>query len=281
MLASMQGKTALITGATAGIGREAARQLAAAGAKVVIVSRNPQKCVTVAEQIKAQTSNVAVSSIAADLSTRNGVQQAAYEFKKRHTHLDILVNNVGAYFLSRQLSADGIEMNFALNHLGYFHLTTLLLDLLKSSGAARIINVASGAHRGQKLDFDDLQMEKNYNHFTAYGRSKLCNLLFTYELARRLGETPLTVNAVDPGLVATEFAKNNGLLARLGMNLLKPIARSPKSGAESIFYLAVSHEVRGQTGKYFKDKIAVPSDPASYDIEAAARLWDVSLEMAL
>ncbi len=281
MLASMQGKTVLITGATAGIGREAARQLAASGAKVVIVSRNAQKCATVAEQIKAQTNNVAVSFIAADLSTRNGVQQAAYEFKKRHTHLDILINNAGAYFLSRQLSADGIEMNFALNHLAYFHLTTLLLDTLKSTGAARIINVASGAHRGQKLDFDDIQMEKNYNHFIAYGRSKLCNLLFNNELARRLVETSVTVNAVDPGLVATEFAKNNGLLAKLGMNLLKPISRTPKEGAESIFYLAVSHEVKGQTGKYFKNKIAVPSDPASYDAESAARLWDLSLEMIL
>ncbi len=279
MAPSMQDKTILVTGATSGIGLVTARELARLGAQTVVVSRNPQKCATVVEQIKAETGNPLVEYIAADLSTRDGVSQVAFEFKKRHTRLDVLVNNAGMLFMSRQLSADGLEMTFALNHLSYFHLTNLLLDLLKASGAARIVNVSSRAHRGEKIDFDDLQCEKNYRGMTAYGRSKLANILFTYALARKLEGTAVTANALHPGFVATGFAKNNGLLFRLGMGLIGPFIRQKDEGAATSIYLASSPEVEGVTGKYFSDSKAIDSDPASYDQEVAERLWQVSWEL--
>jgi NAD(P)-dependent dehydrogenase (short-subunit alcohol dehydrogenase family) len=279
MANSMQGKTVIVTGATNGIGLIAARELARLGAQLVLVSRNPQKCLTVAEQIKTQTGNQLVEYIAADLSTRAGVQLVAHEFKKRHTRLDVLLNNAGAIFMTRRTSADGMELTFALNHLNYFHLTILLLDVLKASGATRIINVSSDAHHGQKLDFDDLQSEKGYNGMTVYGRSKLANLLFNYELARKLEGTKVTANALHPGFVATGFGKNNGALARVVMRLLTPVARGPEEGAETSIYLASSPAVEGVSGKYFTDSKPVESDPASYDRSAAEKLWQASLEL--
>lgn len=279
MSTSIQGKVVLVTGATAGIGQVTARELARKGATLTIVGRNPAKLTTVAEQIKAQTGNQHVETITADLSTHAGVQHVAYEFKKRHTRLDVLVNNAGAIYMNRQLSGDGLEMTFALNHLNYFHLTNLLLDVLKASAPARIINVSSDAHRGQTLDFDDLQGEKSYSGMTIYGRSKLMNVLFTYELARRLEGKGVTANALHPGFVATGFGKNNGKLMSLVMALISPIAKTPEDGASTSIYLASSIEVEGHSGKYFTDKRPVESDPASYDQAAAARLWDLSLEM--
>jgi NAD(P)-dependent dehydrogenase (short-subunit alcohol dehydrogenase family) len=276
---SMQGKTVIVTGATNGIGLISARELAGMGARVVVISRNQQKCVTVAEQIKTQTGNSQVEYIAADLSTRAGVQQAAHEFKKQHTRLDVLLNNAGAVFMSRQLSKDGIELTFALNHLNYFHLTILLLDVLKASDSARIVNVSSDAHRGAKLVFDDLQSEKNYNGMTVYSRSKLANLLFTYELARKLDGARVTANALHPGFVSTGFGKNNGKLMKIVLGLLSPIQRSPEEGAQTSVYLASSPEVQKITGKYFADCKPLESDPASYERSAAEKLWQMSLEM--
>jgi NAD(P)-dependent dehydrogenase (short-subunit alcohol dehydrogenase family) len=276
---SMQGKTVIVTGATNGIGLIAARELAGMGARTVLVSRNQQKCVTVAEQIKTQTGNPQVEYIVADLSTRAGVQQAAHEFKKHHTRLDVLLNNAGAVYMSRHVSKDDIELTFALNHLNYFHLTILLLDVLKASGPARIINVASDAHRGNKLNFDDLQAEKSYNGMTVYGRSKLANILFTYELARKLEGTKVSANALHPGFVATGFGKNNGKLMKIVLGLLSPIQREPEEGAETSIFLAASPQVEGVSGKYFADCKPVDSDPASYDRAAAEKLWQVSLEM--
>lgn len=276
---SMNGKTVLISGATNGIGLATARELARLGAQTVIVSRDAGKCALVAEQIKQDTGNAEVTFIAADLSTSDGVQHTAHEFKKRHTRLDVLLNNAGGFFFSRQLSANGIEMTFALNHLNYFHLTILLLDILKTSGAARIINVSSDAHEGAKINFDDLQYAKHYQGFTAYGQSKLANVLFTYELARKLEGTKLTTNALHPGHVATEIAKNNGWLFKAGKSLQNLFLIKPEQGAQTSIYLACSPEVEGVTGKYFNESKPVPSNPASYNRAAAERLWQVSLEM--
>ncbi len=281
MLSTMQGKTVLVTGATAGIGLETAYQLAASGSQVILVSRNEQKCAAQTEKIKQKTGSARVSYIAADLSTMAGVRKTAYEFKKAHTRLDVLINNVGALFMSRQLSADQIEMTFALNHLGTFHLTHLLLDVLKATGSARVINLSSNEHRGQTLNFDDLQNEHHYNGLQAYGQSKLCNILFVEEFARRMAESNVTANAVHPGFVASNFAKNNGLIYRIGMNLLRPFIRTVRQGAETVLYVAASHEIKTVSGQYFANKKMVSPDPAADDLETAARLWDASLEMVL
>jgi len=275
----MNSKLVLITGATSGIGLAAARELARQGFHLVLVGRSSAKLSAVAEQIRNTHTAAQVETICADLCSHAGVQQAAHEFKKRHTRLDVLLNNAGAIFSSRQVSPDGLEMTFALNHLNYFHLTMLLLDALKASPAARVVNVSSDAHRGQKLDFDDLQSEKAYSSFTAYGRSKLMNVLFTYELARKLEGSSVTVNALHPGFVSTGFALNNKGLLRWGVKLMQMFARSPEKGAETSVYLAASPEAQAISGKYFSDSKPVESDPVTYDRAAAEKLWQVSLEM--
>ena len=279
MPSSMQGKTVIVTGATSGIGYVAARELARKGAQIVLVSRSAEKCAQSVEKIKQETGNSRVEFIPADLSTNAGVQEVAHEFKKRHTRLDVLLNNAGAMFLSRQVSGDGIEMTLALNHLNYFHLTILLLDVLKASNPARVVNVASNSHRGGKIDFDDLQLEKGYSGMKAYSQSKLANVLFTYELARKLEGTKVTANALHPGFVDTGFGKNNGGLVKFAMGLLKPMQRRPDQGAQTSIYLASSPEVEGVSGKYFFDSKPVESDPASYNKSTAEKLWNVSLEM--
>lgn len=281
MTVSMQNKTVLVTGATAGIGLVTARELARRGAQVTIVSRSPEKCVRVVDELKAETGNPNLEYIVADLSLKEDVHRAAYEFKKRHTRLDVLLNNAGGVFMTRQVSKEGVEMTFALNHLNYFLLTHLLLDVLKASAPARIINVSSDAHRGAKVNFGDIQCQKNYSGFAAYSQSKLCNVLFTYELARRLEGSGVTVNALHPGFVSSEFGKNNGFLMRLVLRLLSPVAKNTNDGASTSIYLATSREVDGVSGKYFVDAREVQSDPASYDRAAAEQLWNLSLEMIL
>ncbi len=276
---SLIGKTVLVTGATDGIGKATARELARLGATVVIVGRNPQKSATTVRQIREETGNSQVDYLLADLSVQAEVRRLAADFLARYPRLDALINNAGGFFLRRQVSADGIEMTFALNHLAYFLLTRLLQDRIVDSAPARIINVASEAHRGARLDFDNLQLERGYGSMRAYGQSKLANLLFTYELARRLDGTGVTVNAVHPGLVATNLGKNNGLLVRLAMNLIRFVARTPDQGAETIVYLAASPEVAGVTGQYFIDCHPLRTSPESYDEAAARRLWEVSAQM--
>ena len=280
----MSGKICLVTGATAGIGLVAARALAEQGATVIGVGRNREKNAAAVAQIKQQTGNPDIEYLLADLSVQKDVRALAEQIKRKYARLHVLVNNAGALFLKRQQSADGIEMTFALNHLNYFLLTNLLLEPLKASAqaqsSARIINVSSRAHvRVAGLNSDDLQNQQGYTGFQAYGQSKLANVLFTYELARRLEGTGVTVNALHPGFVATRFATNNGWLTRLVRPVLDLFALSAEEGAQTILYLATSPEVEGVTGRYFVESKAVPSSPASHDAAAARRLWDISAEM--
>lgn len=277
MTDTMQGKTVIVTGATAGIGFETARALASMGAQVVIISRSPERCQMAAEQIKSETGNHRVHFIAADLSYTAGVQEAAYQFKRQFTRLDVLVNNAGAYFHRRMVNTDGYEMTFALNHLNYFLLTHLLLDVLKASSPARVVNVASDGHYGVSLDFDDLQNEKNYQGFRAYRQSKLCNVLFTYELARRLEGSQVTANALHPGFVATNFGSDIGPIYPLIKRLLGFLAKSPQKGAQTSIYLASAPELEGVSGKYFRNSEPVESSPLTYDRPTAERLWQTSL----
>ena len=276
---SMKGKICLITGATSGIGKAAALQIAQLGATVVMVGRNPQRTAAAIQEIRQQSSNDQVESMLADLSSQEEIRRLAENFKTRYQRLDVLVNNAGALMLSRQRTVDGLEMTFALNHLNYFLLTNQLLDTLKSSGPARIINVASDSHQGAVLDFEDLQLERNYGGYKAYGRSKLANLLFTYELARRLEGSSVTVNALHPGLVATKFMANNGLRGRVYNLFVRLVGRSTARGAHPITYLASSSDVEGVSGKYFVEDGLVQSSPASYDREAALQLWQASEEL--
>ena len=276
----MYGKSCMVTGATAGIGQVTARELAQQGATVIVVGRNRGKSEATVNEIKQQTGNANVEFLLADLSVQKDVHQLAEQFKRKHQRLHVLVNNAGAIFLRRQESADGIELTFALNHLNYFLLTNLLLDTLKASAPARIVNVSSRAHqRVAGLNFDDLQSRKWYFAQRVYGQSKLANVLFTYELARRLEGTGVTANALHPGFVATRFATNNGWLTQLARPVLDRFALTAEEGAQTMIYLATSPEVEGVTGKYFVKEKAVPSSPVSYDRAAASRLWQISAEM--
>ena len=269
----MQGKICTVTGATSGIGAVTAHHLAAQGARVVVISRNEQRCQNTVAEIRGQTGNPHVEYLVADLSSQDQIRKLAAEFHERYPCLDVLVNNAGAFFLARKESVDGIEMTFALDHLSYFLLTILLLDVLKASASARVVNVASAAHRGARIDFNDLQAEHGYGPMRAYGQAKLANILFTYELAHRLADSGVTANALHPGFVASNFAKNNGWVVRVAMRIVHLFAISPEQGAQTSLYLASSPEVEGITGKYFVDCKPVPSSPASYDQDAAKRLW--------
>lgn len=274
----MQGKVCLITGGSRGIGQAAAIELAGMGATVVIVARDSARGDAVVAEIRAKTGYPA-GMLLADLSSQEAVRGVAQEFRARYNRLDVLVNNAGAVFSRRSVTVDGFERTFALNHLAYFLLTNLLIDLVKTNAPARVVNVSSDAHKGAVLDFDDLQSEHKYAGFRAYGRSKLANILFTHELARRLEGTGVTANCLHPGVVATGFNRNNGILMRIGMTLVRPFFISPEKGAQTIVYLASSPEVEGVTGEYFVNCTATTSSPASYDDEAARRLWEVSARL--
>ena len=278
----MDGKLVMVTGATNGIGYITARELATKGARVIVVGRDPQKCQRVVQEIQKNANNDSVAYLCADLSSLNDVRDLAGAFRESHGHLDVLVNNAGAIFSKRRLSADGIEMTFALNHLNFFLLTDLLLDHLRASTSGRVVNVSSRAHRGTHLDFDDLQGEKRYNGILAYKRSKLANLYFTYELSRRLRDTSVTVNALHPGLVATGFGANNGLVFRMAMRMIFMLrgAIDAEAGARTSIYLASSPEVVEVTGRYFVEQKETPSSDASWDEEVAGRLWEISAQLA-
>lgn len=276
---TMSEKIVFVTGATSGIGAVTARRLAALGATLVMVGRDREKSDRVANDIRQRTGNSKVIYLVGDLSSQKDLRRLVDEFKNHFDRLDVLVNNAGAVFLSRHESVDGIEMTLALNHLNYFLLTNLLMDRLIASAPARIVNVSSAAHNGARLNFDDLENKKGYNGMRAYGQSKLANLLFTYELARRLEGKGVTVNALHPGFVASNFAKNNLGILRPLMSLIQFAAISPEEGAQTSFYLATSPGVEGVSGKYFINQKAVSSSPASYDEAAARRLWETSEQM--
>ncbi len=277
--ASMSGKVCLVTGGTSGIGEVTARELARMGADVVITARSQEKLSRSIEILRSQSGNERVSGLVADLSAQDEVRSLAAQFMSQYNRLDVLINNAGAIYFRRYLSVDGIEMNFAGNHLAYFLLTNLLLETMISSSPSRIINVSSSSHRGQVIDFDDLECENNYQIMQAYGKSKLANILFTYELARRLEGRGVTANALHPGLVGTNIAGNNGWLLRFFLPLWRIWAMGPDEGAETSIYLASSPEVEGVSGKYFYQKKAIPSSRYSHDQAAAERLWQISAEM--
>ena len=275
--ASMVGNTCLITGGSDGIGFAAALELARMGATVVIAGRNAEKTEGAAASIRRDTGNPSVSFLLADLSSQREVRRLASEVIDRLPRLDVLLNNAGAIFLSHRNSADGIEMTFALNHLGYFLLTTLLLDLLKASAPARIVNVSSSSHYAAgNFRLEDLPRTGNGRSYQAYGRSKLCNVLFTYELARRLEGSGVTVNALHPGLVRTSIARNNGILGRIANLFIGVRGVAASRGAETLVYLASSSDVEAVTGKFFVDCRAVPSSELSYDAGLASDLWVLS-----
>ncbi len=277
---SMSGKTCLVTGATSGIGEVTARELAARGAAVVLVGRNRGKCEASAERIRAETGGGDVQWLVADLSSRDEVRRLAREVRERFPRLDVLVNNAGAMFAPRRETVDGVEMTWALNHLAYFLLTDLLLDTLKASAPARVVNVASDAHRMVPgIDFDDPEGKTRYRPFRAYGQSKLANILFTFELARRLEGTGVTANCLHPGFVATNFTTGKGWLYWVMRQAARVVALGPEDGAKTSVFLASAPEVEGVTGAYFsKCKPARPR-AAALDASAARRLWDLSETM--
>jgi NAD(P)-dependent dehydrogenase (short-subunit alcohol dehydrogenase family) len=277
---TMQGKVCLVTGGTNGIGNSAALALARLGATVVIVGRSAEKTRQAVEEIRLATGNSRVDSLLADLSSQHDVRRLASEFRGQYTQLHVLLNNAGGTFLTRQLSVDGIEMTFALNHLAYFLLTNLLLDTLIASAPARIINVSSDAHAHGKIEFDNLQGERAFSGTGPYGNSKLANILFTTELARRLQGTGVTANALHPGLTSTGFGKNNpGLLMTIMGAVIPLIARTPEKGAGTSVYLASSPDVANVTGKYFVDSKAIAPAPQATDPAVAKKLWEVSANM--
>jgi NAD(P)-dependent dehydrogenase (short-subunit alcohol dehydrogenase family) len=275
----MQGKTVLVTGANQGIGKATAIALAAKGAHVVLVARNADKGRAALAEVEAAGTGGA-ELIVADLSSQEQVRRTAAELKSRHARLDVLVNNAGVFVPERHTTVDGLEETFALNHLGYFLLTRELLDVLQAAPEARIVNVSSEAHRGARMRWDDLQFERTpFRGFKAYGQSKLANVLFTYELARRLEGTAVTVNCLHPGVIASGFGQTYGSAVSVLVKLARPFLLSTEEGARTSVYLASSPEVAGVTGKYFSKCKPVKSNAVSYDVQSQQKLWSLSEQL--
>jgi NAD(P)-dependent dehydrogenase (short-subunit alcohol dehydrogenase family) len=276
----MNGKVCVVTGGTSGIGWVSAYTLAQWGAHVVMIGRDRKRGLEAVERIHQESRGGKAEFAPVDLSAKVEVQKFVDGFLENHDRLDVLINNAGTTLLNRKLSVDGYEMTFAVNHLGHFLLTNLLLDTLKDSAPSRVINVSSDSHRGAKIDFDNLQGQSGYWVFKAYGQSKLANVLFTYELARHLDGTGVTVNAVHPGFVLTNMGRDNGwLIHKLVRMVMRLKGISTEEGAQTILYLAASPEVKGVTGKYFYKLKSVKSSSVSYDLVTARKLWQVSEEL--
>ena len=269
----------MITGASSGIGRATAMELARQGATLVLVCRDRGRGEATVAAIQQQTGNRNVTLLLADLSSQQSIRQLAHDFLASGRPLHVLVNNAGIVNLQRTLTVDGIEAVFAVNHLAYFLLTHLLLDRLKASAPARIVNVASEAHRFGRIDFDNLQGERRFRSMKIYGQSKLENIMFTYALARRLEGSGVTVNCLHPGGVATGLGTNNGAWAQALIRLIRPFMRTPESGAATSIYLASSPQVDSVSGRYFAKCKARRSSKISYDDTAQRRLWELSAHL--
>jgi NAD(P)-dependent dehydrogenase (short-subunit alcohol dehydrogenase family) len=277
----MQGKTVVITGGTSGIGEVAAIALAKMGACIVLVARSRARGEETLAKLKAAAPGGRAYAFYADLSSISEMKRVAAEIAASESRIDVLINNAGALFNRREVSVDGLEMTFATNHMAYFVVTNGLLDTLLATPGARIVSTASDAHKGAKLDFDDLQSEKSYSGFGVYGKSKLCNILFTRELARVIDGSGVTANCLHPGFVATRFGDNSGGVMSYLIRAAKPLGGlSPEKGAETIVYLASSPDVAKKSGGYYyKNRLATPTREAQNDADAK-RLWDISAKLA-
>ena len=272
-------RIALVTGATSGIGKVTARALAQQDYRVVLLARDWRRAEETAAEIRRAARHDRVETLLCDLASQAQIRAAAEELKRRHDRLHVLVNNAGAIFMKREVSADGIEKTFAVDHLAYFLLTNLLLDVLKASAPARVVNVASAASAAGHLEFDDLQLEHRYSGWRAYSNAKLANILFSNELARRLSGNGVTSNALHPGVVATGFGRNdNGLFTWL-VKLGRPFMVGEEKGARTSIHLASSPEVEGVTGKYFVNRKPRRPPREALDEGVARRLWEVSAKM--
>jgi retinol dehydrogenase 14 len=276
---SLRGREAVVTGGTDGIGRETAIALAKMGASVTILGRDKAKGDQVIDKCRAAGADN-VRFLKSDLSSQVSIQDTAKAILQFVPRIHILVNNAGGYFASRRVNADGIEMTFGLNHLGYYTLTNLLLERIKASAPARIVNVSSRLHLQGKLDFEDLEMSRGYNGLKQYNNTKLANVMFTYALARRLKGTGVTVNALHPGFVASSFGHNNNNLMGTALWVAQKLfAISPVKGARTSIHLASSPEVEGVTGRYFDDCKETASHALSHDETLQEKLWAVSAKM--
>lgn len=277
----MRGKICIVTGANSGIGKVTATELARRGATVVMACRSQARGAAAAVEVRQESGSDKVSVLACDLSSSASVRQFAAAFRRQFDRLDVLVNNAGMYFYDRQVTAEGLEMTFAVNHLGHFLLTNLLLDLLKAGAPSRVVTVSSGAHTMGRLDLDDLQNAKGrFRGFSVYSESKLCNVLFTYELARQLAGTGVTANCLHPGFVRTNFGRNNGKLSTVVSYLVSPFALNVQAGAQTSIYLATAPEVAEVSGQYFVKSQPARSSAASYDTALQRGLWAKSLVLA-
>jgi NAD(P)-dependent dehydrogenase (short-subunit alcohol dehydrogenase family) len=275
----MRGKTVVITGGTSGIGEVAALTLARMGARIVLIARDKARGDATLARLRDSAPGIAHYVHLADLSRLAEMKRVAAQIADREPRLDVLINNAGALFATRQLTEDGLECTFAL-HMAYFVVTEGLRERLSASGPARIINTASAAHQGATLDFDDLQSAKSFGAVKTYGRSKLCNILFTRELARRLRGTGVTANCLHPGFVATRFGDQSGALMSRVVWLAKSFAISPARGAQTIVYLASSPDVAKTTGQYFYESVQALPSPSALDDRSALLLWQRSAALA-
>ena len=278
-LPNMAGRVCVITGATRGIGRATAEGLAELGATLVLLVRRREDGATVARELRHAHRAPPAEVVTADLSSQQAIREAAETIRARHPRLHVLINNAGTIPKARETTVDGIEMQLAVNHLAYFLLTNLLLDRLIAGAPSRIINVSSGAHQGGTIDFADLQSERRYDSVRVYGRTKLANVLFTYELARRLRGTGVTANCLHPGVIATRLLADYMNLPLVGGALARTFGGSPEAGSATSVYLASSPELEGVTGKYFVERREARSSRASYDEESQRRLWEVSAQL--
>jgi len=275
----MAARTVVITGGTSGIGEVAAVELARQGARIVLIARDPERAGMTLSKLRNANPGAQHTSHLADLSRISEMRRTAKEIAQSEPEIDVLINNAGALFNTRKVTEDGLEMTFATNHMAYFVVTNLLLPNLKPG--ARIVSTASDAHKGAKLDFDDLQSAKKYSGFSVYGKSKLANILFNRELARRIDGTGVTANCLHPGFVATRFGDQSGGILSVAVKIAKPIgAISPQEGAKTVVYLASSPEVEGQSGGYYyKNRLATPTKEAQNDADAK-QLREISAKLA-